>query len=133
MRAIRSRPGERIAVLAGCAAAGIAYLVIGLANGRAGFGVAGLVVMLGYGAVLLGFGRRSEVVGLLSNTDLDERRRHLQVRASASTGNVLAVVLVVAFMWALAAGSDYATPLGGLCAVAGATFIIASIWHSGRG
>lgn len=123
-------PRGRWAVLAVCAAAGLAYLGIGLAHGNTASGFIGLAIMLAYGAVLLAFGRRSEVLGLLAGSGSDERRAQIQLRATAATAHVLVLVLVAGAMWTLATGSRYAAVFCGLCAVGGASFIAATAWFA---
>lgn len=48
------RPRGRWLVFGICVAAGLAYLAIGLARHEPGFAISGLLIMLGYGVVLLG-------------------------------------------------------------------------------
>ena len=120
-------------VFATCVAAAAAYLGIGLARHEVGFAIAGPLIMLGYGAGLLLFGRRNEIVGLLAGTGSDERRVAVQLRATAAMGQVLVVVLLGGALVTLAAGSDLAWTFCWLCAVAGATFIGATAWFAHRG
>lgn len=126
------QPRGRWLVLGTCLLAGVAYLAIGLARDEIGFAIAGLVVMLGYGAMLLLLGRRSELVGLLAGNGSDERRAQIQLRAAAATAHVLIVVLVGGAMWTLATGSGSAGVFTGLCAVGGLTYLLATVWCARR-
>jgi hypothetical protein len=127
------RSGGRAAVAVTCVLAAAAYLTIGLVHDNKGLAIGGTAVMLGYGAILLLFGRRSEPVALLAGEQSDERQRLVMLRASAATGQVLVVVLVGGAMWSLAAQSDAAAVFCGLCAVGGATFAGSTAWYSRRG
>lgn len=111
---------------------GLIYLIIGLAQHQWGFGIAGLGAMLGYAAVLVLFGRRSEAIGLLGGDQSDERRRDIQLRAAASTGYIVTVVLVAATIWALAANARQAGVLSAFAALAGASWIASTVWFSRR-
>lgn len=116
-----------------CALAGLAYLGIGLATGQGWFGVVGLGIMLGYGLVLTAFRHRSETVGLLAGEATDERRRDINTRATAAMGNVLAAVLVVAFMVSLAVGSALAGTFAWLAALGAVVYAVSLAWLSRHG
>jgi hypothetical protein len=127
------RPRGRWLVFGICVAAGVAYLSIGLARHETGFAIGGPLIMLGYGVMLLIFGRRSEIVGLLAGNGSDERRAQIQLRAVAATGQVLIVVLLGGALWTLATGSRYEGVFTGLCAVGGLSFLASTAWYSRRG
>jgi hypothetical protein len=127
------RPRGRWLVFGTCVAAALAYLGIGLARDDAGLAISGPLIMLGYCVLLLIFGRRSEIVGLLAGNGSDERRAQIQLRATAATAHVMVVVLVGSAMWALAIGSQYAGVLTGLCAVFGLVYLLATAWFARRG
>jgi hypothetical protein len=131
-RQLRACQSNRWIVPAECAVFAAVLLAIGLARGDVWLALAGPLIMLGYGAGLLLFGRRSEAVGLLGGDSSDERRAALQLRASAATAHVLIAVLVGGWIWAIATGSRYAGTFSALCAVAGVTFIAATVWYSRR-
>lgn len=116
-----------------CVAAAAVYLAIGLARDEVGFAVVGPLIMLAYGAGLLLFGRRNELVGLLAGTGSDERRVAVQLRATAAMGQVLVCVLLGGAIVTLAAGSDLAWTFCGLCAVGGLTFIASMAWFARHG
>jgi hypothetical protein len=102
-------------------AIGLGYLVSGIAGGRPGFGVLGLVLML---AVALGFvlsARWSETVeGLVSRRD--ERINSLDQRATLFAGLVLIVAVIVMFMVQIARGES-GTPYYQLGALAGVAYV----------
>ncbi len=128
-----ARSRNRWLVPALCVGFGLVYLGIGLAQRNWGFGIGGLVVMLGYGAVLIFGGRRNETIGLLGGDLSDERRTAIQQRAAAATGYLLTVVLVAAMIVAMAANSRYAGVIAAFCGLAGATWIVSTVWFSRRG
>ena len=127
------RPRGRWLVFGICVAAGVAYFSIGLARHEIGFAIGGPLIMLGYGVMLLIFGRRSEIVGLLAGNGSDERRAQIQLRAVAATGQVLIVVLLGGALWTLATGSRYEGVFTALCAVGGLSFLASTAWYSRRG
>jgi Predicted membrane protein (DUF2178) len=131
------RPKGRWLVFGTCVAAGLAYLGIGVARGQTGLAIGGPLVMLGYGVLLLLFGRRNEIVGLLPGNGSDERRAQIQLRASAATAHVLILVLVLVLvggaLWTLATGSRYTGVFTGLCAVSGLCYLAATAWFARRG
>lgn len=126
-----TRSGRRgvATVLAVCALAGLAYLVIGLATDQTRFGVIGLLIMLAYGAVLLIGRRRSEGVALLAGEVTDERREQLVLRSLAFTANVLVAVLVGGFLVTLAMESDLANVFAALSAVGALAFVVGICWN----
>ncbi len=124
---------SRWTVSIACVAFGLIYLVIGLARHQPGFAVAGLLIMLGYGAVLLIFGRRNEPIALLSGEVGDERRAAITLKSNAVTGQLLVLVLVIGFIGSLATGSDYTGVFATLCAIGGVCFIGCTVWFSRRG
>ena len=100
---------------------GLGYLASGVAGGRPGFGVLGLVLML---VVALGFvlsARWSETVeGLV--TRRDERINSLDRRASLFAGLVLILAVIVIFMVQIARGES-GSPYYQLGALAGAAYV----------
>lgn len=116
-----------------CVAAAAAYLVIGLVRDDLVLAIACPAIMLGYAAVLFALARRSEPLALLAGTVHDERQAQVLQRATAATGQALAIVLVVGWLVSLAVDSRYAAVFGYLCAFGGATFAVATVWYSRRG
>lgn len=122
---------KELAVPAIAVAAGVAYLVAGLVSGNTGFGVAGLVVMLVFAAVIWLVRRRSETVqGLLDRRD--ERINVIDLKATAFAGSILLVAVIVAFVVDIARGGDGA-PYFWLAAIAGIAYIVAVVVQRLRG
>ena len=128
-----ARWSGRTATIAGCVVFAVVYLVIGVVRSDTALAVFGPVIMLGYGAFLLLFGRRSETVGLLGGDTSDERRRLLQLRATALTGNVLVAALVIGALVSLAVGSSTFHVFGPLCALAGLAWGASTVYVSRHG
>ena len=108
------------------AAIGVGYLVAGILGGDVGFGIFGLLLMLGvsFGFVLLR--ARSETVqGLLDRKD--ERINAIDLQATAFAGGVVIVAVIVAFMVELARGND-GSPYAWLGAVGGISYVAALVW-----
>ena len=112
---------------------GVLYLVIGLAHGRPVDGVLGLVVLVGFGGFLAVRRERSEPAALLAGDTSDERRQHIQVRASAATGRVLGALVVLGLFWSLAFDTTYAGVFTVLSAASGASLVASTLWYSRRG
>ena len=117
-RRARSRATPVLALLLG-----IAALAIELVRGDTGEGLAFFAIMAGYALLLVVLGDHSEMFSLLRGDDTDERARHLQLCASAITGQVVTVVLVGGFLVEMARGAGDVGLWAGLCAVSGATLI----------
>lgn len=108
------------------------FLVIYLAHHDAGMAVSGLVIMLVYAAILVLGSRRSEAVALLRGETGDERRRAIELRASALTLHVLTLVLVGGYLVTLIRGHESMT-WAGLCGVLGGTYLLSTIVLTRRG
>lgn len=109
-----------------CAALfGIGYLAADAAAGRPGEGVAALVLMLAVGAAFVLASRRSETIrGLMDRRD--ERIAGIDLRATAATGTLLIVVILVSGMVELARGHSGA-PYTWLAAIGGVGYVAALI------
>lgn len=129
----RNKPANRWIVPATCLAFAVVFLVIGLIRHDVWLTISSPLIMLGYGAFLLLFGRRSEAVSLLAGDDSDERRASLQLKARAATAQILVLVLVSGFIWSLSTGSHHAQPFSWLCAVGGISYIGSLVSYSRRG
>lgn len=106
--------------------AGLAYLVAGLVGDDLRFGVVGLAMMLGVGAVFLMASRWSETVaGLRDRTD--ERINHLDRSASLTAGMTVLMVVLVMFVMEIAQGKD-GSPYSQLGALGGVTYLVALAW-----
>jgi hypothetical protein len=108
------------------------FLVIYLAHHDAGMAISGLIIMLLYAALLVLGSRRSEAVALLRGETGDERRRAIELHASALTLHVLTLVLVGGYVVTLIQGRESMT-WAGLCAVLGGTYLVSTIVLTRRG
>lgn len=104
---------------------GIVYLVVGLIGGQTTFAFVGLGIMLALAVVLWLVRGRSETVQALLNRR-DERINAIDLTASAITGGLLIVVLLVAFVVSVATGGTGA-PYYWLLALAGVTYLVALV------
>jgi hypothetical protein len=112
-------------------AIGVGYLVAGLIGGQTWFAIEGLVLMSGIAVVLLLVRGRSETVaGLMDRRD--ERINALDLRATALTGGVLVVAVLVGFVVDIARGGD-GQPYVWLGALGGVTYLVALIVLRFRG
>lgn len=132
-RSAERRPSGPAGVLILCVVIGLAYLAIGLATEQTRFGIAGLLIMLAYGAVLVLGRRRAEAVALLGGEFTDERQQDIGQRALAFTAGVLLVALLGGFLVGLATQSEHTQVFAGLCALGGVAFAAGIVWHSSRG
>lgn len=107
-------------------AAGIGYLVTGALGGQVGFGIFGLLLMLGLsiGFVLIR-GRSETVQGLLDRRD--ERINAMDLQATAFAGGAVILAVIVAFMVELARGHD-GHPYAWLGAVGGVAYVAALVY-----
>jgi cobalamin synthase len=94
--------------------------------GAASFGFSALFALL---VLLAG---RSETVRGLRGDGRDERFAQIDLRATALTGVVLLVTLIVAWLVATARGQD-GDPYGWLLAIGGLTYLLAVAWFRWRG
>ena len=111
---------------------GGAFLAIYLGHHDVGMAISGLVIMVAYAAVLVLGSRRSEAVALLRGETGDERRRSIELRASALTLHVLTLVLVGGYLVSLIRGHE-STTWAGLCGVLGGTYLVSTIVLTRRG
>ena len=86
-------------------------------------GIYSLVVMVGFGALIL-LGGRSETVRGLRGDGRDERFKHIDLAATAFAGIVLITVVIGAFLVEVARGQD-GSPYAALGAVAGVAYLAA--------
>jgi uncharacterized membrane protein len=100
-------------------------------GGQPGAGLAALGVMTAFGLFLLLAGR-SETVRGLRGDGRDERFAQIDLKASAFTGLVLIVALIVAWLIQVARGHD-GNPYGLLLALSGVSYLAAIVflrWRS---
>ena len=96
---------------------------------RAGVGAAVFMVVV---AVLLLFGGRSEVVRVLRGQPTDEMWRSFNLRAIWFASEVLAVVVIGAFVYEIARGQD-GQPYELLGFVFAVAYVAALLWLRWRG
>lgn len=107
-------------------AAGVAYLVVGLAGGQRGFGLAGFAIMLVVAAGSLVAGRYSETMkGLLDRRD--ERINALDRDATVAMGGVLMAAILVLGLIEIARGED-GSPYFELAALGAVAYLGALLW-----
>ena len=102
---------------------GIGYLVAASLGGKVQLGLEMLGIAVVIAAALLVFGGRSETIRGWRGDERDERFALIDLRASAYTGVVLAVVIVGAFIYELARGRS-GEPYIWLGLIAGVTYIV---------
>lgn len=110
---------------------GVVYLIAFTVGGHLGEGFAGLGVMVVAAVVLALAGRRSETIrGLLDRRD--ERISGIDLRATAITGLVLIVAILVGFVAEVARGRS-GWPYDMLGAVGGVGYVLSVIFFRLRG
>jgi hypothetical protein len=113
-------------------ALGLVLAVVELVRtSSAALAVAVLAIMAAYSLVLVLLRARSETVSLLSGLAVDERWESINRRALASTAEVMAIVLVGAFIGVEATGGD-ATPYSWTAAVLGVSYVVGITWYRWR-
>ncbi|MCP2335876.1 hypothetical protein [Actinomadura rupiterrae] len=111
---------------------GVVYFGIFLAWGKVWMAVFGLAVMWVYSALLVAGSRRSETVALMRGEVSDERRRQINLRASAFALNVLVVVMVGMVLYEFARGHD-GRPWTWLAAIFALSYGGATAFYARRG
>ena len=114
-----------------CLGLGVVVLVASWLGGQLGAGLYGLVVMTAFGLVLLLLGGRSETIRGLT-TGRDERFAQIDLRATALTGLVLVITLIVAWLVEIARGHS-GHPYDWLCAIGGLAYLLAVAFFRWRG
>jgi hypothetical protein len=106
--------------------AGLAYLVAGIVGDDVSFGVVGLALMLGVGAVFVVASRWSETAaGVRDRTD--ERINQIDRSASLTAGMTVLLAVVAMFVVEIAKGQD-GSPYHQLGALGGVTYLVALVW-----
>jgi hypothetical protein len=85
------------------------------------------VVLLAFGLIVLVAGTRSETMRALRGDGRDERFRTIDIHATAFTGTVLILALLVLWVIEIVQGKD-GNPYGALSALAGLSYIAALIF-----
>lgn len=114
-----------------CLGLGAVILAASWLGGQLGAGVYGLVVMAAVGLFLLLVTGRSETIRGLT-ADRDERFAQIDLRATAMTGLVLVLTLIVTWLVQVANGHS-GSPYDWLCAIGGLTYILAVALFRWRG
>ena len=94
--------------------------------------VVGFAVVVGYAIGLRLLQSRSDMASLLSGLPRDERWESINQRALSLGAEVIAIVLVGAFLVAQFAGFD-ATPYEALGVIFAATYLGGLAWYQARG
>jgi hypothetical protein len=106
-----------------CLGLGVVVLGASWVGGQPGAGVYGLVVMAGFGLVLLLLAGRSETIRGLT-FGRDERFVQIDLRATAVAGLALIITLIVTWLVQIARGHS-GSPYDWLCAIGGLAYILA--------
>jgi len=114
-----------------CLGIGAVVLAVSWAGGDPGGGVYGLAVMAGFGVLLLLLGGRSETVRGLT-TNRDERFAQIDLRATAFTGLVLVIAVIVAWLVEIGRGQS-GQPYTWLGALGGLAYLVAVAFFRWRG
>ncbi len=102
---------------------GIVTLAAAWAGGQPVTGIIALGVMTGFGLLVLLAGR-SETVRGLRGDGRDERFAQIDLRATAATGLVLIIALIVGWLTEIARGHS-GRPYDWLCAIGGLAYLLA--------
>ena len=110
---------------------GVVILLTSWLGGQLAVGLIALVVLTGFGLFVLLAGR-SETIRGLRGDGRDERFAQIDLTATAVTGLVLIVALVVAWLVQIAQGHS-GSPYGWLMAVGGLAYLLAVAFLRWRG
>jgi hypothetical protein len=110
---------------------GVVMLAVWWLGGSPGEGVVSLGVMVGFGLLVL-LGGRSETIRGLRGDGRDERFARMDLHATAITGLVLLVALIVAWLVEIARGRS-GSPYGWLLALGGLAYLLAVAFFRWRG
>ncbi|MBV8527142.1 MAG: hypothetical protein JOZ75_02385 [Candidatus Dormibacteraeota bacterium] len=118
-----SNPRAKWIVSALIVVIGIGYLVAASVGGKVQLGLEMLGIAIVIALVLLLFGGRSETIRGWRGDERDERFALIDLRATAFTGFVMAVVIIGAYIYELARGRS-GEPYLWLGTIAGVTYIV---------
>jgi hypothetical protein len=110
---------------------GAVLLAASWLGGQPVAGLVSLAVMTAFGLVIL-LGGRSETIRGLRGDGRDERFAQIDLRATAFTGLVLIVALIVAWLVEIARGQS-GNPYSWLLAISGLSYLIAVVILRWRG
>jgi hypothetical protein len=114
-----------------CLGLGVVVLGVSWLGGQLSVGLIGLGVMAGFGLLLLLVTGHSETVRGMT-VGRDERFAQIDLRATAVTGWVLVVTLIVAWLVEIARGSS-GHPYDWLAAIGGLAYLAAVVYYRWRG
>jgi hypothetical protein len=100
-------------------------------NASAAQAAASFVIVAGYAIALRMLQSRSDMASLLSGLPQDERWESINLRALSLAAQVIAVVLVGAFLVAQFGGAD-STPYAWLGALFGVAYLGGLVWYRSR-
>jgi hypothetical protein len=106
---------------------GVLLFAASAIGGQPVVGIGMFAVMAIYSLVLVAFGGRSEMVGVLRGQPVDERLAGFNVAATAVAGLAAILVALGGFVWQIAhghSGTDFAM----VAAVAGIAYLVALVW-----
>lgn len=132
MRSPETVMSSRLAVPLTGVAIGLAMFAASAAGGNAGLGLGMLAIMVGYVALVVAFGGRSETVAILLGEPADERLAAFSLTATAMAGLAAIVVALAGFLWEIAHGRD-GTSFAIVDAVAGIAYLGSLAWLRRRG
>ena len=112
-------------------ALGLVVFAAQLIGGSPGSGLISLVIMSGFGLLIL-LGGRSETIRGLRGDERDERSRMSDTPATALAGVAVILAIIVAFIVELAKGRS-GNPYGWLGAIGGVTYLVAIVVFRIRG
>ena len=112
-------------------ALGLVVFAAQLIGGSPGSGLISLVIMSGFGLLIL-LGGRSETIRGLRGDERDERSRMIDTHATALAGVAVILAIIVAFIVDLAKGHS-GTTYGWLGAIGGITYLVAIVVFRIRG
>ena len=118
-------------MLALCVALGGVVLLASWLGGSLASGLIGLAVLTGFG-LFISLASGSETIRGLRGDGRDERFAQIDLRATAATGMVLIIAVIVAFLVEIARGHD-GSPYTWLGALAGIAYVAAIAFQRWRG
>ena len=113
-------------------AIGGAMFAASAAGGDAGLGLVMLAIMVGYVALVLVFGGRSETVAILRGEPADERLAAFNLTATAMAGLAAMLAALAGFLWEIAHGRD-GMSFAIVDAAAGIAYLASLAWLRLRG
>jgi len=106
---------------------GVLLFAASAIGGQPVVGIGMFAVMAIYSLVLVAFGGRSEIIGVLRGQPVDERLAGFNLVATAVAGLAAILVALGGFVWQIAhrqSGTDFAV----VAAVAGIGYLVALVW-----